>query len=262
MCQQCKLSRFCQKAPSWHAFLFCSFLLLLSLVLIFKVSYPSESGRLQLAINRKFQPWSVGVGYGYCWEQVRRSRVCLPALWEYPKVSNWFGLHRCSPLDTKQNKNKKNKTTQELQKAPVIILTPFSLRMIKFFSLWHKLAFSPKLHILHAYFLTEYGFCHLNLHTLFSFIVVVEMCSVLTPGVSCLISCFMSAFDFVSDQSFKQKTFHPLGWFPSAVLLCCRLILGIILITGKSLWTFDKMMKCNQLLSSEMFYIPYVWSKM
>lgn len=87
VCQQCKLSRFCQKAQSWHAFLFCSFLLLLSLMLIFKVSFPSESGRLHWAINRKFQPWSVGVGDG--WE---RSEEDQEFVWQFLRAPNGLWL--------------------------------------------------------------------------------------------------------------------------------------------------------------------------
>lgn len=80
VCQQCRLSRFCQKAPSWHAFLFSSFLPLLSLVLIFKVIFPKESGRLHWAINRKFQPWSVGVGDG--WERSEEDQELVWQLFE------------------------------------------------------------------------------------------------------------------------------------------------------------------------------------
>lgn len=104
MCQQCKLSRFCQKARSWHAFLFCSFLLLLSLMLIFKVSFPSESGRLHWAINRKFQPWSVGVGDG--WE---RSEEDQEFVWQYLRAPKGLWLIWSAwelPLDSWMTKKK------------------------------------------------------------------------------------------------------------------------------------------------------------
>ena len=58
-------------------------------MLIFKVSFLQESGRLHWAINRKFQPWSVGVGDGlergeedqeFVWQLFESTQRSLSAL--------------------------------------------------------------------------------------------------------------------------------------------------------------------------------------